>query len=695
MATIYEGDDIKVKADKLVDHVLNSADDAKADRSEWESNKEKSHNAYYGLLNVKIKPWSGCSNLNVPLTAITTDTFHANLMGSFFSGSDLVKVNPVSADDIKTANKREQFLNYQLQSECTIGGDGIRPVADKIFGMSLKYGDAIAQLKYERIVKPVTEVVVTDVPNSQGQIEKVSETITKEEVVYDGVIVDVPNIDDILLAPGATGLQAADCEYIVRRIRVSKAQYDDLVENSDYVKIKFKDYNNADDITNRNLHRKNEELLGIHNDLKDSDNYITLLEFYGEFLNEKKDKVQEIVAIVHPESKTLCKAFVNPLPFRPFVKFTPLPVENQTYGVSIPEKLRYLQAELNTIHNQRRDSESKRICMPGFYDPGSDFDPTQFVLEPNGMYPIRGGSQAIYFPPFQDAPSSLFNEEQLIMRYAEQLTGASEPMQGVQASGDVTATEFAGVLGRSNVRFDLIYKRYETAFRELVQMVVLLDRQFMPDEKEYRIVGSDGRFKWESLKRQELAGRLDLIISGRSVANEMQERQMAITKYQFAMGNPLIVSDPAALYENTKEVFERLGTKDIDRKVPVPPQAKTRSPVEEHELLYRGKMVYPDPREDAQKHLAEHLGETSQPEFAEAIDEMVRQMFMAHITMTQALVAAQTTMRNMGSMANVGASQMQATQTAPAAGQGAGALNDAPETKPMPQQNKPQQKQVE
>lgn len=694
MATIYEGDNIKVKADKLVNHVITSFEDSKSGRAEWESNKEKSHNSYHGILPTKSKPWVGCSNLHVPLTGITVDTFHANLMGSFFSGPDLVKVNPVSADDIKTAHKREQFINYQLQSECTLSGDGIRPVADKIFAMSLKYGDAIAQLKYERVVKPVTEVITQEVPNSQGQTEIVSEEVTRDEVVFDGVLVDVPNIDDIFLAPGATGLQASDCEYIVRRIRLSKAQYDDLVENSEYEKINFSKYGEEKDWTTSNLRRKGEELLGINQELKDTSNYITLLEFYGEFLNEKKDKVQEIVAIVHPTSKTLCKAFVNPLPFRPFVKFTPLPVENQTYGVSIPEKLKYLQAELNTIHNQRRDSESKRICMPGFYDPGSDFDPTQFVLEPNGMYPIRGGSSAIYFPPFQDAPASLFQEETLIFRYAEQLTGASEPMQGVQASGDVTATEFAGVLGRSNVRFDLIYKRYETAFKELVQMLVLLDRQFMPDRKEYRVVGSDGRFKWESLKRQEMSGRLDLLISGRSVANEMQERQMAVTKYQFAMSNPLIVSNPSALYENTKEVFERLGTKDIDRKVPVPPQAKARTPVEEHELMYRGKMVYPDPREDAQMHLAEHLGETSQPEFDAAIDPMVKQMFMAHITMTQALTAAQQTMKSVGSMGNVGASAMQPTTTAPAGMQGAGSLNTAEETKPAPQQNKPQQKQV-
>jgi len=695
MATIYEGDDIKVNADKLVSHVIESFDAAKDARSEWETKKEDSHKAYHGILPPKSRPWIGCSNLHVPLTGIITDTYHANLMASFFNSPDLVRANPVSADDIRTATKREQFLNYQINSECTLNSGGLRPVADKIFGISLKYGDAIAELKYERIVRKTTKKIINIVPNAAGQPETVTSEVPVEEVEFDGVLVDVPNIDDIFLAPGAVGLQAQDCEFIIRRIRVSKAQYEDLVRNSDYAKINFTEFGDkGSDWLRRDIRGLDEKVLGISPELHDTRNYITLVEFHGEWHNEKTDKVQEIVAIVHPDSQTLCKAFINPLGARPFIRFAPLPVENQTYGQSIPEKLKYLQAELNTIHNQRRDSESKRICMPGFYDPTSDFDPNHYVLEPNGMYPVRGGANSVYFPPFQDAPSSLFSEEAGVFRYAEQLTGASEPMQGMQMSGETTATEFAGVLGRSSVRFELVFKRYEQSFRELIQMISLLDKYFMPEQKEFRIVGSDGRFKWESIKQQEMDGKLDLVIMGKSIANEQREIQYAVQKYQMAIGNPLIISNPAALYENTKEVFEKLGTKDIDRKLPVPPQAKTRTPVEEHELLYRGQMVYPDPREDSQLHLAEHLGETSQPEYAQMIPQEVQSMFMAHMEMTRALLAAQKAMQQAGSMGNVGPTQAQTSNTTPAVQQGTGAANTAEETKPLPQENRPEQQQA-
>lgn len=674
----YEFDELKVKEETLISKILEFFHEAVKARHDWEVRKKKNHDNYYGILPEKTAPWKGCSNVHVPITQIVTDTYHANLMTSFFRKGDMVDVKPVSSDDIKTAKKTQQYLNYQAQAECTFERTGLRPVADKLIGMSLIYGDAYTKERYARVVQPVEEEIESVTISESGEPIKSVEKVVNEKTIFDGIIIDTPNPDDIFKAPDSTGTQASSCAYLFHRVRIPKSEYEFRVDDEGYSKIDFKQYSPTESETwaTYTINQLGKDLIGISSELMDSDNYITLLEFWGEFYNEKTNKYQEICAIIHPSSRTVCKAFINDLGIRPITQHSPRKIANQPYGIGIPEMLKYLQAELNTIHNQRRDSETKRICMPGFYDPGSDFDPQKFILEPNGMYPVRGGAQAIYFPQFQDAPSSLFNEEELLYKLIEQLTAASQPIQGVVTKGEQTATEFAGLVDKANIRFDLIFKRYEDSFKEMFDHVVILDQRFMPAEKQYRIVGQDGKFKWESITKLEMNSKYDLYISGASIASEMAERQSALTLYQVAVGSPLISSDMSALYENTKAIYEAYGVKDIDRRIPIPPQSKTRTPVEEHEQLYKGVMVYPDPREDAQKHLSEHLGETSQKEYEEQVSEDVKQLFFAHIQMTQALAASQNIMKNANLMKMVGTSEFQPGSSAPAPAVGGAAMSN-------------------
>jgi hypothetical protein len=662
MASYYESENLKIDKDKLLNHVLNSLAEDKGARSDWETRKEKNHNAYFGILPEKVKPWPGCSNLNVPITQIVTDTYQANLMSSFFRKGDIVDVKPIHLDDIKTARKRKQFLNYQTTNEFDVHGKGLRPLADKIFNFSLIYGDAFTKERYVHIER-------------------------NGKVIYDGIVVEVPNPDDIYKAANSIGTQSNTCAHIIQRTRITRSEYESLVKEANYIKIDFESYKpNKDNWDSFTLDSLGKDLVGISVDVCDSDNYITLLEYWGEFYNEKDKTVQELVGIIHPISRTLCKVFINDIDIRPFTQFSPRPIPNQPYGQGLPEILKYLQAEINTIHNQRRDSETKRICMPGFYDPGSDFDPQHYMLEPNGMYPVRGGSASIYFPNFQDAPSSLFSEEEMITRLTEQLTAASQPMQGVISKGEQSATEFAGVIDKSNIRFDLVFKRYEDQFKEMFDHIVILDQLYMPPEKEYRVVGHDGKFKWDSIAKQEMSGKLDLVITGASIASEIAERQAALTLYQAAMGNPLIQSDLGCVYENTRALYEAFGTKDIDRKVPIPSQSKTRTPTEEHEKLYQGIMIYPDPREDAQKHISEHLGEMSQKEFESEVPNEIQQMFSAHLKMTHALAASQNIMKNIGTMGMIGTPNIQAGSSTPASPVGGGAIQ--PQQPESPQQPK-------
>jgi hypothetical protein len=348
-------------------------------------------------------------------------------------------------------------------------------------------------------------------------------------------------------------------------------------------------------------------------------------------------------------------------------------VANRPYGRGFPEKLKYLQAEINTIHNQRIDSAAARIMNPVFYNEGSSFEPTKYQMEPGGAYPVGNVNDVKWANP-PDASISQYREEEIVERYIERLTAASENIQGVVTSGEKTATEIAAANERGNIRFDLVFRRIESSFIELFNQVVYLNQENMPPEKEYRIVGHDGRFKWTSITDAEMNGRFDLALTSTSIMNDRAKLARAQMLYQAAITNPIITSNQRALYENTKYFFLSVGGRDIniDRLLPKPPQAAVRTPEEEHELMYNGKPVQPDVREDAQLHLVTHDGEINQPEFATEIAPEIQQLFIQHVEQTKALVAAQLQMQSQGTFGQIGTAPLQPGQNvpAPAAGQG-------------------------
>lgn len=680
MAKISFGDGLTIDEDKLINNVLGDVISSIQSRGRRVQLWQQNLNQVRGILPAKTEPWEGCSNINVPVTEIHVNTYHANIMRSFFGTSKFIDVKPVSKNDEKTAEKREHFLNWQLINEIKI-----REVADKCIEMALIFGDCFIKVRYVRDVRIVFKKQTILVTGEDGNVSEVVEEIPEEQVVRDNPVFDVLNIEDVFLPQMAVGVQKEEGDYVIVRTRISKAEYMRLVEEEDYTDIDLKEkYDIVNSIEESGLINQFKNLSGISVELEDPDNSITLLEWYGTFYNEKVDRYEEIIAIIHPGSRTVCKGIVNEFEFRPIVKFTPIPNLNQVYGRGLPEVLKYVQAELNTVHNQRIDSATRRIMGVGFYNEGSSFDPQKYKMAPLGMYPVDNVANLL-FPSYQDAPTSQYREEEMLWRYAEQLTGASENIQGILSRQEKTATEITATATRGSIRFDLVYQRFEDSFIKAVYMAARFDQEKMPPEKEFRVVGSDGRFRWVTIKDQEMGGKLDLMISGASILDEQMQMQKAQLLYNANISNPIVASDQKALYENLKFLNLAIGGRNIniDRLLPVPPQAATRTPQEEHDLMYEGKKVNIDIREDAQLHLLTHDAEQAQPEFKETISQEVQQIFAEHSEETKALIAAQTQMQQQfGTMQNVGSSPIQPGSSLPAPQPGQAGIKNVRETQP-------------
>ena len=669
---IFELDDLAIDRDLAIDTVLGDFSDDEQARGTRETIWAKADSMYYGNLKAKSDPWIGCSNFAHPIVRIVCDTITDNLSYSFPTEIDLIKPIPVSNDDHTKTFKRGQLLNFQFKTE--IKWDEIK---QDLFQIATRYGDCFTKQYYDIRRREKTE----------REIEQELSTIQVEEGqplpdidpmtdVFHGVRMDVLNIQDVYKPGNSIGVQKDTCAHVICHTRMSRAQYDELVETQGYQKIDFEDSkeedNGINETSGNNIDEKRKEQLGLSTRLKDNGNNMHLLEWYGAFQDAKTKKWQEIVIVIHPNTKTLCKAYVNKMSVRPIVQHSARANANQPYHEGYPEILRQIAHYLNTVYNQRRDSESKRIAQPGFYDSGSKFNPKNYTMKPNGMYPTQGPpGNSVHFLQFQGAPPELFSEESILKQLVEELTSVSDTIKAAQSPGDKSATEINHVVNKFDIRFSSVFSRFERSLMEVVEQTSELNRLYMKDTKEYRILGHNGKYTYQSVASSDMSEKFDVIFKGNSVSNEMVQFQKAMQTYSIGVANPLIATNPVYLYSNLRRLYEAMHVDRIDQLIPVPVQVLTRTPIEEHEFMYQGIQVPVQLNENAEEHWAQHQQEMDQLGWQEKTEPFIKAIFITHQNSTNGLKAAQLTARMSGTQSTVGPSAINPTNTAPGAPTGA------------------------
>lgn len=664
----YETEDLSINKEIAITQVLRDFKRDEDSRAMREAIWKKDDSMYYGRLAKKVDPWAGCSNMAHPMPRIVCDTMSDNLCHSFPTGIDLVKPVPVSNDDHLKANKRGEFLNFQVKTELKF--DDVKPA---FFQVAVRYGDVFTKQYYDIQRRDKTDQEIEEELSSVELVEgqEIPE-IDPMVDVFHGVKWDIINIEDIYKPPDSIGVQKETCAHVIQRVRLSRPEYENRVTDRGYAKIDFtkksEGMNSSVSITGTTNDDNRKNVIGISKTLYDTDYFINLLEWHGAFYNEKNKTWQEVVILIHPVSHTVCKAYVNNLSFRPFVQHSPRENANQPYHEGYPEIVAQLAHYLNTILNQRRDSESKRIAQPGFYDKGAGFNPKNYLLKPNGMYPTSGPpGSSVYFPQFQGAPPELFTEEDRISELVNQLTGISEPVKGQVSTGDKSATEIQHVMNRFNIRFGSVFSRFELSLMEVVQQCSELNKHYMREDKEYRVLGHNGKYRYDSIRSSDMQDKFDIVFKGNSVANDVAEQQKAMQVYQLGIGNPLITTNPPFLYNHLKRLYEKLHVERIDELIPVPIQSLTRTPSEEHELMYKGIRVEVQLNENAESHWSEHQQEMDQLGWKQKTDPFIQALFLQHTNSTNGLKAAQLTAKQSGTQSTVGPSGIDPNNAAPAA----------------------------
>lgn len=565
----------------LCSQVLLDYENANNEIESWKSKKAEGLRLLLDLLPEKNRPFKNCANLNVPLIRTVLETLHSNIINSF--DYDLpVEAVPVGPEDVARARKINRFLNWQFTNEIPAF-----ELYDKLASTILTYGHAVAKIRYIR-------------QENEG------------EVLFDGVRIDVPNVEDVLFPHDAPTANVDEMDFIIHRIYMSRSDINERIKSGTFENVKLPE-KLTDDRVPDTLDYERKRYLNLSNLFRGQrENMPEVLEWHGYYdLND--DGINEkLVVTVLKQTKQILK-IRQWKGSRPFEILRVSPIVNSPWGESVSDLLMHINQELNTLHNQRVDAVSITNMPFGFYDPLSGV-PTVLDLEPGKLYPVNGApNNAVYFPTMSVVRPEMYREEELLFSYAERLLGAGANVQGITNQRRTSATEIATVDRRAGVRFFTLFMRFREGIGRIAKKVFELDQKHFPPEKQVRIMGVQDapfigktHFPFEKFTDEQMQGKVDIVIRGRSVLDVQAEKQEKLQVYQLALLNPIVQTDPMNVYNLTVDTLQALGVKNIDRYLKPPAQGVPKTPEEEHNLVAQGEEIEINLLDDFTNHLDKH-----------------------------------------------------------------------------------------
>ena len=531
----------KEQAEVVLENYKRGWDPVKNRQPQWDENYE-SYRTYYEM------PTDGeMSELGIPLVFADIESYMPRLAAN----KPEINVWPRAEDDRDRAGKNRLLLDYQW--------DALKmpiKLVDYVKNGKI-YGTAIWKVSYRKEVRNRLVRQVNQVPQTMlgGLLEipgQFTEEMTVSEqpmTVWDDPWLDLMDLDEVI--PDPDGWDVDSCAWIIHKrknnienVIASLEAGEEIYEEKAVRQLidKMKDANPvdnpADTLADNRKSTFGDLLMGIDPHKRE----FTELECWYD--GKIVSIVKEFPANIDPIQYRM-----NPLGRKPFIRFCPIPLPKEFYGISLAEVLFSLAIELNILHSSRMDNLLYAAHRMFKILRTSNISAQQLRFRPGGALYVDDMRD---IEELQTAPMdfSLHRETDEIRMWAQRAGGATDTFQGLASNlTGGTATEANLLAQASGSRAGLMFKLLtDGPLSEWGFIVTLLNEIYMDQEKQVRITG--GMFQpdtFETIRPEDLANRtgLDLDIKIDVATTEPESRQVKLQRSNAAlqtfgaMGMPL------------------------------------------------------------------------------------------------------------------------------------------------------------
>lgn len=541
----------------------------------------------------RTPPFDGAANYRTPLTKWSIDSSLSRIAAGTTGTRPIIRVesrpggDPAIAEmETSKAQKIERFLDYVFEHEINFD----EWLDDALLNAGVE-GTAIGYLTWDEkrehrlaeIIKDIQTPIVDEegIAGPPGSIigiknTQVSELEERDEVVFQGPRLDLVSLVDFLVAdPRRKSLE--EQPWVGHRVRLFYPELEALKGKEGYFDIEIDEIlkgrgNQYTEGSKSPVEMGVEQRTGtmtVDSNLRMLDWYEvwSLIAWYDW---DRDGKPEKVVAEIAMPQRRLIRMIKFPL-LHGHVNYIPirlLPRSNSFYGRALASDLRMTQDEVDAMHNQRTDATSVAIAslFMFLYDEQAGFDPARVRLGLGESIRLEGDINhvKVLADAFRGVNVPGMDIENMLLGFAERLSGISEPQTGKPVEKRATAFEIGAVIQEGNVRFRRMIERVALSIAELTYQIVGLYQQHghRLEEKFFRVLNDpDSPFV---ASPTDLAGRWDYRVHGAALASNMdidarKAMEMLGMAEQSAILQEFIKQDPVRAWTLAKTVIDRIG----------------------------------------------------------------------------------------------------------------------------------------
>jgi hypothetical protein len=563
------------------------------------------------------------SNFPVPVIKWCAKQKWAANADAIFGDDAEIVAKPVGPSDYRNDKKIGLYMTWRCFNDMKITNDLLQFELYKIL-----YGRVFAYS-----------------PWKVSEFEDLSGKEPKTVTYYKGPAFEVMEPDDIV-CPAEEVKSLHDFSWIVRKFRITPNQllrgeaegrYQGIKKNFSKI-LAMANQHSQRDAEGDEIKREKDDAEGVtmENPMS-AGSSLQVLEWYGKWRKlkpgEKDADELDVVKRELYESEIVVRFLpdlylvvgiqdlrqlypADPKP-RPFVEAS-FEKDGSYWCDGLPAQAINLEDEIRGNHNLGTDGQELAVSPPGAYRPASGFEPDEIQLKPGLWIPMDNPESDFKQLQISVNIEALAAREQALLAYLERLFGISDVQMGRQMDRPNAPKTVGGtmaIIQQGNLRMTLDTTALREDYAAVFQHFWLLEWQFGDDETFFRVTEEDanGLFPVSKggaiLTQRDRNGRYDFHLQlATSLWDRQQQKQDTLARYQLDLQNPLVVNNPAALWQITRDAHEALGDPNFADLVPEPPQNDLpKNPKEEWSLIQQGETVQVNPMDNDELHMIRHM----------------------------------------------------------------------------------------
>lgn len=621
---------------RIVDTVLDLYDDTVRSRSDQSEKHEHYEQMFRGDMPKRQGPWEGSADIHVQVPYWLVDTVAVRTTSAMFANVPLLSCHVETNQDEQRARNASHLVEWHMSQKRM----DLRPTWHRLNKLRCIHGISAGWLSYvndtHRIRLEGDEQPQGFVQNPDGTYQEDEDSNfiplrPKEQIIeqeyYRGPVLTPLDFSDIVAPLGCMNLQPnrpsnpKGADWVIcrgwerlslmfkkaRGGRGGVASYsymfdDDEREEKEWWigKQPSQDRTGRNTGDNNKTARRNDRSEGINRTQATvTQNKVNpefeVLTFFGQWEIDGEDT--EVVFFVCSKPEIFLGGFILTDYYfkgdRPLIEWHYQTVGTRFYSMGIMEIVKYLSAEVDTIHNMRLDV-GFATNMPFFlYQSASGFDPDDIELRPMKGIPVDDVN-AVRFQQMQGQTTFYYQEEQLLFTLIERVLGVSDLFLGANPTRGAAArhaTGFVGAQQEAEARMAEVINQDVRTFSKLADMIYNMELQYGPPERQIRLEG-EGRVPIEmQISKDDLLiqGEYDFTLGPNyGTYSQSIKQQQAQAVQQLKGSSPLLSQDPARMWEADYFYLTSVGVHNPERFIGTKdalPQQQQRSQEQENGMM--------------------------------------------------------------------------------------------------------------